>query len=269
MNGVMSNLNWVSIQEFIKEGRVALVPCGSTEQHGMHLPFTTDTDTAFEVCKRVAERTPVLVTPPVAFGIDEHHMDFPGTIFLSADTYFRVLVDIFSSLIHHGITKILVVCGHGENNKVIGEAIKHAYFKTDRKATIGMVHCMGIIANLLPEVKSFDVGHGDIRETSIMMALRPESVWEFPAHQPRKLSVELTENLKRVLMEHLEFKGCQINVAQNCADLTPTGAWGQLEGSNPELGQRILTALADYIAELVQELEKTSLAVPPEGIKIG
>lgn len=105
---------WRDVEAYL-EDRVSptvIVPIGSTEQHGPHLPLGVDMMQAETLGDEIAKRADVLVTPTIPFGDANHHLGFPGTISLSTETTTSVLVDVYESLIKHGFENILTVNGH-------------------------------------------------------------------------------------------------------------------------------------------------------------
>jgi creatinine amidohydrolase len=101
---------------------IAIIPVGSYEQHGRHLPLGTDWITAYHFSKRLAEMTNAIVVPVICAGISLHHMNFKGTITLKQETLWRVLFDIIESLKYHGIRKVVLINGHGGNEQTCSYA---------------------------------------------------------------------------------------------------------------------------------------------------
>jgi len=112
---LLEEMSWPEAESAFAEGRVVLVPVGSTEQHGPHLPLGTDSFTAQALAARAGRRTGALVTPTLPFGYAEYHTDFAGTLSLSNETYTRVLIELVDRLVRYGATHILFVNGHGGN----------------------------------------------------------------------------------------------------------------------------------------------------------
>ena len=121
-----------------------LVPIGSCEQHGAHLPLGTDTITALEVARRAAEQADVPYTAPLWIGYSPQHMREPessvGTVTLRASTFNELLYDILRSLIHHGWNKLILVNGHGSNTKVIDPLLRR--IKYDTGALVALVQAL-------------------------------------------------------------------------------------------------------------------------------
>jgi creatinine amidohydrolase len=129
-------MSFAEVEERFQEGDqdVVLVPLGSTEKHGAHIPLGTDSYVTMEVVKRVAVEADVMFTPLMPFGYSPHHMgrhlEGAGTITLSAETYRRVMHDVGRSLIYHGFTKIVYVSHHGSNTKPIDELMRALRYQT-------------------------------------------------------------------------------------------------------------------------------------------
>ncbi|MBU0847720.1 creatininase family protein, partial [Patescibacteria group bacterium] len=117
-------LTWPEVEDYLKTNDVILFPTGSTEQHGKHIAEDNDAFTAYEIAKRVAERTGVLVAPTMPFGNSIHHMKFPGTMTLTFDTLVDVYKEVCESLISHGFKKIVIMNGHGGNTNAIAQALR-------------------------------------------------------------------------------------------------------------------------------------------------
>ena len=122
----IEKLTWTEVDARIAAGvDVVLLPIGTTEQHGHHMPLDTDCLIANALCERVAEAAraeglSVLIAPTVNFSLSWYHMQFPGTVRLTTDTFLKVFEEVCESLHHHGLTNVIAVNGHGGNE--IGRA---------------------------------------------------------------------------------------------------------------------------------------------------
>jgi creatinine amidohydrolase len=126
MKFLYEEMTWAETDAAAAAGAVAVIPFGTTEQHGPHLPLMVDYLCAGSVGKAAVERVcaaqPDQAAPPravllhpVVYSFNEHHMDLPGTIAISADTIIKYMVDIGRSLAHHGFQRIIILNGHGSN----------------------------------------------------------------------------------------------------------------------------------------------------------
>lgn len=167
---------------------LAVLPVGAIEQHGPHLPVCTDTLIVEHVARAAAQAAGELTTvvaPALPFGSSHHHLPFGGTMSLSTETYYRVLVDLLESLIAGGFRRIFIVNGHGGNNELIqlaarDLALRHqAHLAAASYWTIAWEALVAEQAHLgagLP-------GHAGRFETSLVQALRPELVREPRPHR--------------------------------------------------------------------------------------
>lgn len=99
----------------VTNATVAVLPIGSFEQHGEHLPLTTDTLIACLVAERLADAFELLLLPPITMSCSHEHAGFAGTVSISATTVAAIIDDIRASLRHSGIDKLVLVNGHGGN----------------------------------------------------------------------------------------------------------------------------------------------------------
>lgn len=125
-------LSWPEINEAVKLGKVVVLPVGSTEQHGYHLPLDVDNKLASSVAYEAGLRSPedMLVLPPVSYGYTHHVMDFPGTINIQPTTFVRFLLDITRSVAYHGFSRIVLLNGHGSNHPLVEQAARQTTVQT-------------------------------------------------------------------------------------------------------------------------------------------
>src|SRR5215211_3757175 len=104
---VLASLSWPELAEVRDGVEVVLLPVGSNEQHGPNIALAMDIAGAYEFCRKASAMAypRLLVAPPMPWGVSFHHMNFPGTITLTADTFVQVLVEIVGSLHHHGFER--------------------------------------------------------------------------------------------------------------------------------------------------------------------
>lgn len=110
---ILREASWFDLKDVLTEDTIAVIPVGSTEQHGPHNPLGTDHMIADRIVYGV--RDEALVIPTVPVGYSEHHRQFPGTLWVSPHTLENYVLDICRSLQYHGIKKIIICNGHGGN----------------------------------------------------------------------------------------------------------------------------------------------------------
>src|SRR5213594_426487 len=119
-------LTWPEVRRAAGQDRVCLIPVGTLEDHGPHLPVDTDDRIITEICRRAAEEAPdeIVLLPTIPHGYDPHHMDFPGPISIGWDTFCRYCKDVGTSLAHHGFRRMLYYNGHGSNQNLVEMAAR-------------------------------------------------------------------------------------------------------------------------------------------------
>lgn len=173
--------SWPEIRDAVAQNRVAVLPVGTVEQHGPHLPLVTDVLTAAEMSRRAVERIPeqAIVLPPVYYSFNEHHMDFPGTIAIQGETVIRYVTDIGLSLARHGFRKVLLVNGHGSNVPFLDISARNITNQTE--AICAMVSWWSLVPkSVMSKLRESEypggMAHGCELETSVLLYLRPDLV---------------------------------------------------------------------------------------------
>lgn len=114
---------WPAVEEYLRRDNRVIVPIGSQEQHGRHLPLGTDWMIPFALGQRVARETGVFCTSPVCFGMSWLHSGFPGTIAVRPTTLISVYTDIIDALVAQGFGRIMILNGHGGNGNALNAAL--------------------------------------------------------------------------------------------------------------------------------------------------
>jgi creatinine amidohydrolase len=178
----LDRLTWPDIKAEIQNGRdTVVVPFGSTEQHGRHMPLGTDAVLGDELGWGVAERLDAFLAPTVRFGCSEHHLAFSGTISISAETFSRIVTDVVASLSGHGFRRIVLLPTHGGNFKPMADAVAEIE-PADGVRILAFTDLTGLVNAAAKSSKAFGVNaaesgaHSGEWETSLMLNLRPEQV---------------------------------------------------------------------------------------------
>ncbi len=172
-----NRLTWPEMNEAIAMQKVVLLPAGSTEQHGPHLPLDVDVFLAETVCLEVGRRAPdrVLVLPPVSYGLNLHHIDFPGTIHIEPEVFIAFCLNITKSVAYHGFRKILLVNGHGSNMPLVDLVARKTVLQT--RSLCAALSYYSLAVEAFEVVKETPVmAHADEFETSLYLYLAGDRV---------------------------------------------------------------------------------------------
>lgn len=168
---------WPAIDRAVERGSLAVLAVGACEQHGAHLPLTTDTDMAHGVAGRIAGRLDALLLPPITYGDAWNNEAFTGTLSLSPATLRAVIEDIGQGVRRMGARGLIIINGHFGNREPIALAARALV-----SAGLPVMHldypAMEALAGEICESKPAAPGfyHADEVETAMMLALRPEAV---------------------------------------------------------------------------------------------
>ena len=160
-----------------KKKPLVIVPFGSVEEHGSHLPLCTDAFQAEAVAMRVAEKFGALVCPTVKYGECISTRNFPGTLSISSKTVRHLAYDIISELARNGIDKIMILTGHAGSAHMaaLKEGAMGVVEKNER-LKIMLLSDYDLAYQLLGKEFPASDGHGGLIETSRILNIRPELV---------------------------------------------------------------------------------------------
>lgn len=171
-NLILDEMSWKQVRERLPRIKLAIIPTGSSEQHGPHLPMQVDTICAVQVSTRLGESLypEALVVTPVPFGVSYHHMGFPGTLTLKEETIIGIVYDICWSLKQHGISNILIVNGHKGNTNALSVATRRITDEIGAKCIA--VEYWNFVTKAARDSVGDGVvpGHGSEFETSIYLS---------------------------------------------------------------------------------------------------
>ena len=268
----LGNLTYVDIRQYLQEKDTILVPMASLEQHGPHLPLYTDTITAVEVSKRVAEMIAVLHAPPLWMGYSPQHMYAPGsgrgTITVRSSTLLNLIHDVARSLIHHGFNRIIFINGHGSNVKVIDPVLRKLRYETG--ALIGFVkpymeNYVGILKGLMENPPDETPGwHSSELETSQDLAwnanlVRMERADFTRAHIPDFLPKTFAKKDGMPDVEFDEYK--YFTFPMDHHEFIESGTIGNPMRATAEKGEEAFRRLSEHVARGVLELMKVPVEV--------
>ena len=230
-----------------------VLPAASTEQHGPHLPLQTDRALTEAVALRAVEtagaRVPVVLAPTLAFGSSHHHLVY-AALSLRSSTFIAVLNDLADSLVGAGFRRLFVLNGHGGNDECVKLLAKDLVLRSPVAiAAASYWDVGGAAARVAGEagLKNFP-GHSGGFETALMMAVAPQLVRldRLPSGDPNPPRITGREVASGVAVQ----KGGEWERIGGYTD-SPTGA-------TAELGNRLLAAIADAVADALVAFHKAA-----------
>jgi len=240
-----NRLTWVEMNEAIASQKVILLPTGSTEQHGPHLPLDVDVFLAETVCLEVGRRAAdrVLVLPPVSYGLNLHHIDFPGTIHIEPEVFIAFCLNITKSVAYHGFKKILLVNGHGSNTPLVDLVARKTVLSTE--SLCAALNYYSLAVEAFEQVKETPVmAHADEFETSLYLYLAGDRV-----------RMDLAEAGNDVVGRYLSSDSTSPYVRFNdfWGRWTQRGVHGDPTKATAEKGQLIFETAVTRLIEIVDE----------------
>ncbi len=230
----LADLAWPDVAGRAAEAML-VVPLGAVEQHGPHLPLSTDTDIAVALCKRLAAaRLEVLIAPPIPYGSSGEHAAFPGTLSIGQDATELLLVELGRSACDT-FPRLLFVSGHGGNAEPLGRAV--ARLRAESRD----------VACFLPRWDGD--AHAGLEETAMQLALRPGAV-RMKRAAPGELR-PLTE-----LMPRLRAGGVRA--------VSESGVLGDPTAATRAIGVRLLDELSASLIRFVEAWPVRDAETSPE-----
>jgi creatinine amidohydrolase len=253
MSLLYGELTWPEVRDASKD-RVVVIPVGTLEDHGPHLPLSTDVLIVDAVCRKAVEGVPekAFLFPVQTHGYSPHHMDFPGTITIKGTIFLEYMLDIIRSLAHHGFKKMLLVNGHGSNSAWLENVARLAIVE------IPSILCCSLNWWAIPEVaKSVSTMRGSERggtshacelETSLMLAIRPDLV------KMNRAVKELSHGSGEYFPAwDFFYPSGPARLMKHWSTMTETGVMGDPTVATLEKGEAWLAAAAKGLGGIIEE----------------
>src|SRR3954454_15874899 len=238
------DLTQPEIAQQLKKNPLVILPAGSVEQHGPHLPTGTDIYASQVIGNAVAERMDGLLLPSMPFGVTPMHMPFEGTITLSTDTYMRVVTETCQSTAQHGAKSLLIINWHEGN--IPSLAIAAEALHREHGMTVLTVQACYVAAELYGHSCN-GLTHGGEIEALAVLANRPDLV-----HLDRiDYSSDHTHGHK---MDKLRRTRAYQPVLTDIRSIAPTGWFGSPQHATVEKGRLMVANIADKIACEAREI---------------
>jgi creatinine amidohydrolase len=219
----------------LKKKKSAIIPVGSLEQHGPHLPVSTDTLIAEYVSKSVAQKMGALILPSVTYGVSFEH-DPMFHVSLRNSTLSALICDVCAALARHGFKHIVVINGHHGNIGALQYIAQDLEGRVSDDISIHVLHYWH-------QLKNDELGHAGEVETSLMLAIAPELVKMEKAQA----------STKKMAKSNVAYASLA-NSPGSFVKITGNGVWGNPKNASVETGQRLLNEITTGLVKTISEL---------------
>jgi len=243
--------SWPELGERVKEQPVVVLPIGSVEDHGYHMPLDVDNFLIWNICEEAAKRSPddILLMPIIPYGFETHHMDFTGTIDIRQEHLLNFVLDVTKSVAHHGFERILIADGHGSNMPILELVARRTILETE--ALCACFIWPGLAPKEIQEVRESGkqgMAHAGELETSVYLHLAPEKV-------------EMDKAVKDIGMPDSEFvwmdlmQGSPVRLMDEWTRFSKSGVYGDATIATAEKGEKVFEAVVNAFGRLVKEFK--------------
>jgi creatinine amidohydrolase len=257
---VLQEMTWTDVKAYLETNDMVIIPIGSTEQHGPHLPLGTDFYEALESSKKISARTGVVVAPVILSGYSVYHSGFPGSLNLKPKTMENVLFETAEMLIKYGFRRFMFFNFHGGNTFIEANVIHRINHTTPAIAV--RIGIRAAFQDFGKPAAPFD-NHAGVGETSMMLYLKPELVRKERIQKP-----EMTFNPKIKELMELSKKypaldtvlsgllGVPVETGKKGAShhLSSNGVWtfGDPKTATRELGKKKIDRAVDVAVKFIE-----------------
>ncbi|SEV96683.1 creatininase family protein [Natrinema salifodinae] len=235
---------WPDLESYFESESIALVPLGSTEQHGPHLPEATDHLIAEAFARAAADRTGYLCTPTINIGVSGHHRQFHGTMWVDPPEFRQYVESMTRNLTSHGIDRVIYVNAHGGNVPHLREVGARL-----RQAEVAYaIEWMWdeSIPELVDDLFEQNGPHGGPKETSMIQYLESDLVHDDRLREAKEGGVPSVDAAGTVRHGSRTF--------YDAADNTDNGVLGDQTDATAEKGRQLFEAASDQLVYLCEWL---------------
>lgn len=254
---IMYDMTVKEVRAGLEQVRTVILPVGIVEQHGYHLPLSTDIHNAQQIAIRTSQATGCFVAPTVHYNFSGGML--PGTINISPPVFSLLLTEIMQSLQMQGFRNIIILLGHGGTESVAAARDAADYFQRLRpEAEELSVHLVPFWELSESYMKSFDEHdyHAGKYETSMMLYWKPELVKMDQAELDKPVELEKAREDQDAYAEKTSRTASRYEVARVGQDpAIRVGVFGDYHGSSAEFGRQICDECVAGLSTLVKELE--------------
>lgn len=211
------------------EMKTVILPVGSFESHGMHLPLSTDAIIPERIAEDVAKKLDLFVLPPMPYGNTHELSNFKGTVSITANCLAAITKDLLESVIEHGAEKIIILNGHVGNEHSLKIAAMDIVAKAGKNIKIIVLNVWGDLIKMYP-------AHAGKEETSLMMYLAPECV-----------------ELEKAVNQPLSEEADNPYLAKHYFNNRKIPSEGESKRASKEIGKQIFDEVVKTLIEIIKK----------------
>jgi len=256
---LLQEMTWTDVRDYLKNNDMVIIPMGSTEQHGPHLPLGTDIYLALDTSKLISAKTGVVVAPVVLAGYSYYHSGFPGTLSLKPETLEEVFYETAQMLIKYGFRRIMFFNYHGGNNVVQDKVVYRINQTTE--ATAVAIGYGGPIQK--DENQEFFDWHAGVEETSMILYFEPRLARMERAEKPVIHFTPRMEELRELAKKNPDLMtawsalfGTPSETKKGGAsrELSSNGIWclSDPKAAKPEIGEKIINRMVEQAVKFIE-----------------
>ena len=254
---IYGDLTWPEVNHAVGKRKVILLPIGSTEQHGPHLPIDVDNLISNSVCMEAGRRAPhlLLIAPQISYGYNIHALDYPGTMHVGYEHLIGTCLDLCKSFAYHGFKRIVILSGHGGNSAALELASRRAILETDALVTSftwWSLLSAAFTASVRESVFPGGAGHAGEFETSVYLHLAREKV------QMDKAKDHIAWYNSRATSSFQWgdlFGSGPVSIFERTSTFTEDGTFGEATLATAEKGKLIFDQATSRLVDFVKEFQ--------------
>jgi creatinine amidohydrolase len=248
-------MTWPEVKEVLTETDIVIVPVGSVEQHGPHLPLGSDSIQGTDLGKRVMAKLAedgirVVVAPTIPFGISHSHMKFPGSITLSSDTLSAVIKEVCESLYTHGFRRFILLLSHGGNLPTL-RLVANDLVLMLPEASVIVPDWLPVMSAIYPEIlksdRPYDEHHSGEGETARMLASTPGLV-----DMGKARAYYVDDKLDPYKKKPYPGSVSKASGGWGMKEMTPIGVMGDPNYATAETGEKLYDYVAGWLCKVIK-----------------
>jgi len=251
----LEDMTWPEVAEILDKSHAIIVPVGSIEQHGYHLPLSVDFRCPEYIAEKTAEKVSsesgirVIVAPAIRYTEVAHFKYYPGTIGVSTGTFMQIIEDVTRGLVDQGYKNIIFLNGHAPNSPIIQVALRKVSFELP-KTGLYALDWWNLGADKIKSMLKSDSGwHAEELETSLSLVIQPDNV-----HMDRAVKDQTTPSLSSKWVSPDLIGRKTLTWWSRVRSEGQSGVMGDPTVASKEQGEKFLSVILDEFVELIKEI---------------